>query len=45
MEKGLVVAGQVVGMLKDLPSVKQLIPRMIEDAAETLGRNSGFVVA
>jgi enoyl-[acyl-carrier protein] reductase II len=45
VEKGLVVAGQVVGMVKDLPSVKQLIPRIVREAAETLGRSSRVVVA
>ncbi len=45
VEKGLIVAGQIVGMVKDLPSVKQLIPRVIEEAAETLGTKSEFVSA
>jgi enoyl-[acyl-carrier protein] reductase II len=38
VEKGLVVAGQIVGMVKDVPSVKELIPRIVAEAAETLSR-------
>ncbi len=45
VEKGLVVAGQVVGMVKDLPSVKELIPRIVADAAETLNRKREGVAA
>ncbi|MCP4005025.1 MAG: enoyl-[acyl-carrier-protein] reductase FabK [bacterium] len=43
VDKGLVVAGQVVGMIKDIPPVKQLISRIVAEAAESLGRSSGFV--
>jgi enoyl-[acyl-carrier protein] reductase II len=45
VEKGLVVAGQVVGMVKDLPSVKELIPRIVADAAETLNCRREAVAA
>jgi enoyl-[acyl-carrier protein] reductase II len=38
VENGLVVAGQVAGMVTDLPSVKELIPRIVAEAAETLAR-------
>jgi len=37
VENGLVVAGQIVGMVKDLPGVAELMERMVEDAASTLG--------
>lgn len=36
VDNGLVVAGQVVGMVKDLPSVKDLLPQMVDDAVATL---------
>jgi enoyl-[acyl-carrier protein] reductase II len=43
VEKGLVVAGQIVGMVKDLPPVRELISRIVDEAAETLGRASEVV--
>jgi enoyl-[acyl-carrier protein] reductase II len=43
VEKGLVVAGQIVGMVKDLPPVRELISRIVAEAAETLGRASEVV--
>jgi enoyl-[acyl-carrier protein] reductase II len=45
VENGLLVAGQVVGMLTDLPSVKDLIPRIVAEAAETLARRRDAVSA
>jgi enoyl-[acyl-carrier protein] reductase II len=45
VEGGLLVAGQVVGMVTDLPSVKDLIPRMVSDAASTLERQREAVSA
>jgi enoyl-[acyl-carrier protein] reductase II len=41
VEGGLVVAGQVAGMLTDLPAVKDLIPRIAAQAAEVLALRSG----
>ena len=45
VEGGLLVAGQVVGMLEDLPSVKELIPRIVSEAAETLAHQRDAVSA
>jgi enoyl-[acyl-carrier protein] reductase II len=36
VDRGLVVAGQIVGMIDDLPTVKDLIARIVAEAAETL---------
>ncbi|MBW2282836.1 MAG: hypothetical protein JRG82_19060, partial [Deltaproteobacteria bacterium] len=36
VEQGLVVAGQIVGMVQDLPGVGELMERMVEEAASTL---------
>ncbi len=36
VDQGLVVAGQIAGMLKDLPSVADLIPGMVDEAASVL---------
>jgi enoyl-[acyl-carrier protein] reductase II len=44
VERGLVVAGQVVGMVKDLPPVRELISRIVAEAAETLGHTRQVVV-
>ena len=44
VERGLVVAGQVVGMVKDLPPVRELISRIVGEAAETLGHTRQVVV-
>jgi enoyl-[acyl-carrier protein] reductase II len=38
IENGLVVGGQIVGMVKDLPPVRDLIARIVDEAAETLAR-------
>jgi enoyl-[acyl-carrier protein] reductase II len=40
VENGLVVAGQVVGMVDDLPGVAELMERMVGQAAETLENGS-----
>jgi enoyl-[acyl-carrier protein] reductase II len=42
VENGLVVAGQVVGMVKDLPGVAELMERMVEEAVSTLGAKTEF---
>ncbi len=42
VENGLVVAGQVVGMVKDLPGVAELMERMVEEAVSTLGEKTEF---
>ncbi len=45
VEQGLVVAGQIAGMLKDLPSVFDLIPTMVDEAASILEERSGRIGA
>ncbi len=42
VDGGLVVAGQIVGMIDDLPSVADLVPGIVEEAAATLGEKSAF---
>jgi enoyl-[acyl-carrier protein] reductase II len=44
VERGLVVAGQIVGMVRDLPPVRELISRIVSEAAETLGHARQAVV-
>ncbi len=44
VDGGLVVAGQVVGMVTDLPSVADLMPAMVNDAIEALDRNQAFAI-
>lgn len=44
VEDGLVVAGQIVGMVDDLPSVADLVPRIVAAAAEAL-TNAGSTIA
>lgn len=43
VDQGLVVAGQIAGMVKDLPSVSDLIPRMVDEAASTLEKEAGLI--
>lgn len=38
VEEGMVVCGQAIGLIEDLPSVKELIERIIQEAKETIGR-------
>ena len=45
VENGLVVAGQVVGMIDDLPRVADLLERMVAEAAEIFDRKRAGVVA
>ena len=45
VDEGLVVAGQIAGMVTDLPSVDDLVARIVEDAAATLGSASSTVTA
>lgn len=42
IENGLVVAGQVVGMVKDLPGVSELMERIVAEAAETLAERASL---
>lgn len=44
VENGLVVAGQVVGMVSDLPGVEELMLRMVQEASETLAARSALSV-
>jgi len=44
VERGLVVAGQIVGMVRDLPRVRELVSRIVREAAETLGHARDAVV-
>ena len=45
IENGLVVAGQVVGMVRDLPGVAELMQRIVAGAASALGEKSGLVAS
>lgn len=45
VENGLLVAGQVVGMVTDLPSVADLVRGMAAEAADTLTRAGAAVAA
>ena len=38
---GLMTSGQVVGLIEDLPSVEELITRIVQQAAEVLERLHG----
>jgi enoyl-[acyl-carrier protein] reductase II len=42
VENGLVVAGQIVGMVRDLPGVEELMERIVSDAAKTLGEQASL---
>ncbi len=44
VDGGLVVAGQVVGMVDDLPSVAGLMPAIVADAIKALDLNQAFTV-
>jgi nitronate monooxygenase len=43
LDKGLVWAGQSQGLVHDVPSVAELIDRMIRDATAIMGRLAGSV--
>lgn len=43
IEEGMVVCGQAVGLIEDLPSVKELIERTILEAKETIERLKAFL--
>ena len=43
-DAGVLAAGQVVGLLHDLPTCEELVDRVVTEAAEALRRTSGFVV-
>lgn len=43
-EGGLVVAGQIVGMVSDLPSVGDLVPDIVEQAAASLEAGAARIV-
>lgn len=45
VDGGLVVAGQVVGMIDDLPSVADLVPAIVDDAVAVLGRSHQRVIS
>jgi len=45
VEGGLVVAGQIVGMVDDLPSVVDLVPGIVAEAAAVLERNAALTVS
>ncbi|MAG30332.1 MAG: enoyl-[acyl-carrier-protein] reductase FabK [Deltaproteobacteria bacterium] len=42
IDHGLVVAGQIAGMLDDLPSVAELVPGMVEEAVATLEKRGAL---
>jgi len=39
----MVVCGQAIGLIDDLPSVKDLMERIMEEAEETLKRLKAFL--
>lgn len=45
IEHGLVVAGQIVGMIDDLPSVTELLPRILREAVDALAHANDAVRA
>jgi NAD(P)H-dependent flavin oxidoreductase YrpB (nitropropane dioxygenase family) len=38
LDRGLVACGQVVGLVHDIPTVKELIDRVIKEAEEVISR-------
>ena len=38
LESGVMASGQVVGVIDDVPTVKELIERIMDDATDVLGR-------
>jgi NAD(P)H-dependent flavin oxidoreductase YrpB (nitropropane dioxygenase family) len=41
---GVLAAGQVVGLLDDLPTCEELIDRVVREAADRLRRGASYVV-
>lgn len=42
---GMLAAGQVVGMIDDLPSCEELVDRVVREAAEQLRRAASQIIA
>ena len=40
---GVVMAGQIAGMVKDVPTCKELMARLIRETKETVKKNSFLV--
>jgi nitronate monooxygenase len=44
MEAGVMAAGQIVGLIRDIPSVQELMDRIIREAVETAADRFGPVL-
>jgi nitronate monooxygenase len=45
LDSATIACGQVIGLIRDIPTVKELIDRMMREVESVLGRLNGFLQA